>query len=188
MTDRRRSLPARASAAIAALVLAACASPPNRVDPVRFSGRISVHIAALQPETEARAVSAHFELFGNATRGRLDLSTPLGTRLAEAHWSQGAAWLVDGGGGEATYPDVDALTRAVLGEALPLGALFDWLDGRPWPAAPSEALAAPEGRGFRQLGWSIDLAQADSGLIAARRAAPPVVTLRVKLDAGGLQD
>lgn len=188
MADRRHGVPARASAALAALVLAACATPPDRVDPVRFSGRISVHVAAPQPGAEPRAMSAHFDLSGDATRGRLDLSSPLGTRLAEAHWSQGTAWLVDAGGREAAYPDVDALTRAVLGEALPLGALFDWLGGRPWTAAPSEAMVAPEGPGFRQLGWTIDLAQADSGLIAARRATPPVVTIRVRLDAGARKD
>ena len=36
--------------------------------------------------------------------------------------------------------------------------------------------------GFAQLGWHIDLARFDSGLLQARRAGPPAVRLRAQID------
>lgn len=175
----RRSL--RWTALLAAVALAACATPQPRGEAVVLSGRLSVHVAALPPDEPARSMSAHFELGGNAERGRLNVSTPLGTRVAEARWSPSEATLVRAGGGETAYPDLDTLTRAMLGETLPVAAWFDWLAGRPWPPAASEASAAPPG--FRQLGWQVDLAGFGDGLVVARRDAPPAVTVRAKLDA-----
>ena len=178
--DRRT---VRWAALLAAAALAACASPQPRGEAMVLSGRLSVQVAALPPDEPARSMSAHFELGGNAQRGRLNVSTPLGTRLAEARWSPGEATLVEAGGGETAYPDLDALTRAMLGEALPVAAWFDWLAGRPWPAADSVASTASGAPGFRQLGWQVDLAGFDEGLVVARRDAPPAVTVRAKLDA-----
>jgi len=71
----------------------------------------------------------------------------------------------------------------VLGESLPLAALFDWLRGRPWPGATSRPLPAPGGVGFEQLGWVVDLARFDQAAVAASRARAPAVTVRAKLDA-----
>jgi outer membrane lipoprotein LolB len=171
---------ARWIALLATAALAACATPPPRGEAVVVSGRLSVQVAALPPDEPARSMSAHFELGGNAERGRLNVSTPLGMRLAEARWSPGEATLVAAGGGETAYPNLDALTRAMLGETLPVAAWFDWLAGRPWPPASSEASTAPPG--FRQLGWQVDLAGFGDGLVVARRDAPPAVTVRARLD------
>jgi outer membrane lipoprotein LolB len=84
--------------------------------------------------------------------------------------------------GETRYDDLDALTRAVLGESLPVAALFDWLRGRPWPGASSTANAPPAEPGFKQLGWIVSLARFNEAWIAARRERAPVVTVRAKLD------
>lgn len=178
--DRRTS---RWAALVATAALAACATPQPRDAAVVVSGRLSVQVAALPPDEPARSMSAHFELGGNAAQGRLSVSTPLGTRLAEARWSPGEATLVAAGGGETAYSDLDALTRAMLGEALPVAAWFDWLAGRPWPAAASMASTASGAPGFRQLGWQVDLAGFGDGLVVARRDAAPAVTVRAKLDA-----
>ena len=129
----------------------------------------------------ARNVTAAFELQGNAKQGRLDLSTPLGTTLARARWAPDRVALVTSQG-ETRFDNLDALTREVLGESLPVAALFDWLRGRPWPGAASTRTAPPAEPGFQQLGWVVSLARFDEGWIAARRNQAPVVTVRAKLD------
>ena len=172
-----------AAAALALLLAAGCASvappaPPPEGD--SLSGRLALRVEA-SPGQDARSVSAAFELQGRPERGRLALTSPLGTTLAQARWQPGAVRLATSQG-EADYPDLDALTREVLGESLPVAALFDWLQGRPWPGAPSVASAAPEAEGFRQLGWRVDLSRFADAAIAAVREQPPVVTVRIKMD------
>jgi outer membrane lipoprotein LolB len=88
---------------------------------------------------------------------------------------------LESAGGRHTFADSAALADAALGEAVPVFALFDWLIGRPWPAAESTALA-DGGKGFEQLGWRIDLGQFDQGRVVAVRNSPPIVTLRVFLE------
>ena len=139
-----------------------------------------MHVDA-SPPVEARSVTATFDLQGSPERGRLDMSTPMGTVLARARWSPGHVAL-ETSQGETRFASLDDLTRDVLGESLPVAALFDWLRGRPWNGAPSSGLAQPGAPGFEQLGWAVDLARFDEGLIAARRAQPPAVTVRAKVD------
>lgn len=145
-----------------------------------LSGRLSVKVDAAGSE-QARSVSAAFELQGDAERGRLNLSTPLGSVLAQARWAPGDVVLATPQG-ETKFDDLDALTREVLGESLPVAALFDWLRGRPWPGAASSATVPPAEPGFEQLGWSVSLARFDEAWIAARRGQAPVVTVRAKVD------
>ena len=104
---------------------------------------------------------------------------PLGTVLANARWTPGRVVLITPQG-ETPYASLAELPREVLGESLPVAALFDWLHGRPWPGA-AHALAAP---GFRQLGWAVDLARFADDTIVAVREQLPAVTVRVKLDRG----
>jgi outer membrane lipoprotein LolB len=171
------------AAVLASIAMAGCASVAPVVSSPgaqSFSGRLSVHVDANGSEG-ARAFNAAFELEGDPTRGRLDLTTPLGSIVARARWSPGSVTLVAPPRAETTYPDLDALTREVVGESLPVAALFDWLRAQPWPGAPSEP--APDGHGFDQLGWSVDLARFEAdALVSARRARPPAVDVRIKLD------
>ena len=171
-----------AAAVVAGLTLTGCAAlAPPAPGPV-LGGRIAVQVDAPDGGTP-QSLSAHFELAGNAERGSLSLSTPFGTQLGQANWAlPGDVTLVRAGGARAAYPDLDTLTRELLGEAVPVGALFDWLAGRPWPAAPATPAQPPVTRGFRQLGWQVDLDRAGDGLIVARRDAPPPVTVRARLD------
>ncbi|MDP3086229.1 MAG: outer membrane lipoprotein LolB [Rubrivivax sp.] len=140
------------------------------------SGRLTVRVDA-HGDQAARQVGAAFDLRGDGDTGELRLSSPLGTLLAQANWSPGAA-VLRSADGETRYPDLDTLSRQALGEALPLRALPDWLAGRPWPGAPSQSRA----EGFDQLGWSVTLARLNDGWIDASRAAPPAVSLRVRLE------
>ena len=170
-----------AALAAAAVLLSACASlqpqapPLVREDGVQLSGRLSVQVAGRQD-----GGSAAFELLGSPGDGRLELSTPLGSLVARARWQPGEV-LLQTPGEQRRFEDLDALSREMLGEAVPVAALFDWLRGRPWPQAPSETLPAPA-QGFAQLGWQIDLTRHADGLIVATRAAEPAVTLRARLD------
>jgi len=164
------------------LLLAGCSTlgPAARTTGAEsFSGRLVVHIDP-DGSTPARSFTAAFELEGNAASGRLDLTTPLGTIVARARWSSQAVILATPRG-ESSYPDLDALTRDVIGESLPVAALFDWLHGRPWPDAATEP--TPDAHGFAQLGWAVDLARfTDDALLIAHRAQPPAVDVRIKLD------
>ncbi len=169
------------AAALAIGLLAGCASaPPAPPDASSVSGRLSLQVDAT-PDRPAQSLNAAFELQGSADRGELRLSTPLGTTLALAAWLPGQARLVTPQG-ERRFDDLDALSREVFGEDLPLRALPDWLHGRPWRSAADAAQPLPDMPGFAQLGWHIDLARFDSGLLQARRAGPPAVRLRAQID------
>lgn len=171
MTRRRLG-----AAAAACAVLAACAhvpAPPGDVD--RFEGRLSVQVTG----DSERSFSAGFELAGSAEEGRMVLTTPLGMQAAQADWSAQSVRLRSGRG-ERFFPDLDSLSREALGESmpLPLGAMFDWLHGRPW----ARAVSVERRGGFEQLGWAVDVSRRAEGWVLAQRLGPPVVTVSVKLD------
>jgi outer membrane lipoprotein LolB len=147
-----------------------------------WSGRLALNIAAHAGQP-ARGFSASFELRGEPTRGLLSLSGPLGAQALRVSWAPGRHEL-DTGRGPQTYPDMDSLMEAGVGERLPLPALFDWLQGRPWPAAPHSPLSD----GFVQLGWRLDTQQLAEGWLRAQREAgqahahSPAMSLRIRLD------
>lgn len=174
---RRRAL---VGGLAAAALLSGCATPGRapQAEARSVAGRLSVQVAAT-PQQAARSVNADFDLQGGAERGELQLATPMGTVLAQARWRPGEVWLKSSDG-ERRFPTLSALADEVLGEPLPLDALFDWLRGRPWTGAPSRPLSAPE-QGFEQLGWSVDLQRWNEGLVTARRGAAPAVTVKAKL-------
>ena len=167
-----------------AWLLAACSTLAPASAPIggdALSGRIVVRVDGIDG-TPPRSTTASFDLRGDPAAGRLDLSTPLGTVMARARWARGEVVLATSDG-ETRFEDLDALTTEVLGESLPVAALFDWLRGRPWPGAPSTPNTAPGETGFEQLGWSVGLAQFGEGWVTARRQRAPAVTVRAKLDA-----
>jgi outer membrane lipoprotein LolB len=170
-------LPARRVLALAALAwLAGCAGLTTRPPP-DLAGRLAVQIdaAAGQP---ARSFSAEFDLRGDAQRGRLRLTGPLGGMLADVRWEPGGAELTDAQGPR-RYATLDAMTQDLFGEALPLAAVIDWLRGRPWPGAPSRTA----GDGFEQLEWRVGLARFFAeGVLEARRERAPAVSLRARLE------
>ena len=172
-----------AASLVAAVLVSACAVAPKAVDGLAgetLSGRLAVRVEA-SAGVPARSVSAAFELRGDAGNGQLDLSTPLGSVLAQARWTQGSVVLATPQG-DTRFEDLDALTSAVLGESVPVAALFDWLRGRPWPGAASTPSVAPAEPGFAQLGWVVNLARFTDAQVAARRERAPVVTVRAQLD------
>lgn len=161
-----------------AALLSGCAATPQTDESLR--GRLSVQIAATET-APGRAVSAAFVLSGDALVGRLDLNTPLGTTLARATWGPGYVELVTSKG-SSSHNSLGDMSRDVVGEVLPVEALFDWLRGRPWSGAPSSTSYAPKPSGFEQMGWSVDLSRFYAGALGARRETPPLVTVQVRLD------
>lgn len=168
----------RLASLLLALALAACAELPKAPAvpaEARLSGRISVTVAG-DVHSRGSGGAAGFELFGGPEAGRLELTSPLGALVARASWQRGFA-LLQTPDGERRFDDLDTLTREMLGEAVPIAALFDWLKARPWPVAPHLKTAS----GFEQLGWRIE---PRLPALVATRLAEPTVTLRAKLDGG----
>lgn len=145
-----------------------------------LSGRLALQVYAGGPGSNVtQNVSAGFEWTGDALRGQLNLLSPLGSVLAQARWSEDGAWLKSSGGSSHRYVDTDAMAEQALGQRIPLAAVFEWLQARPWPQAPHRLVSATS---FEQLGWRIDLTDHAMGRILAQRLDPPGVTLRVQLD------
>ena len=184
------SLRIRGAVALAlALLLQACVSHPPPLPGHVYAGRLAVRADAA-PGLPARSMSGQFELSGNASSGQLVLTSPIGTTIARARWSdpvgtQGGPSKIEleADGGTTHYATLEDMMQHAIGDQLPLAAMFDWLSGHPWPAAPVQRSA--DGGSFDQLGWHVDLSQlAGNQLIDAQRPLPaPVLHVRVKLDA-----
>lgn len=167
----------RAAVLVLAVALAGCAqlqkTPPAATQEARLAGRISVTVAG-NAHQRGTGGAASFELFGGPEAGRLELTSPLGALVARARWTPGGA-VLETPSEQRRFGNLDALTRELLGEAVPVAALFDWLQARPWPAAPHQRTA----EGFEQLGWRIEPRLPS---LVAIRLADPVVTLRARLE------
>lgn len=191
---RRRALK-NAGALGLAWLLGACATvtpaPENSL-----AGRLALTLSAVEA-TPARQFSAAFELRGSATRGELDLISPLGPVLARARWWPAASSLRGGAqlvaeGQTRDFASLDDLALAAFGETLPIAALFDWLRGQPWPDAPSQPLpgasnitATSAKPGFSQLGWQVQTEGLAQGRLEASRAATGArgaLSLRIRLE------
>ena len=182
-------LPIRAGMLALAFLLQACVSHPPPLPGHVYTGRLAVRTDAA-PGLPARSVSGQFELSGNASSGQLILTSPIGTTVARARWSdpvgtQGVPSKIEleADGATTHYATLEEMMQRAIGDQLPLPAMFDWLSGRPWPAAPVQRSA--DGTSFDQLGWHVDLSQfAGNNLIDAQRPQPaPALHVRVKLDA-----
>lgn len=152
----------------AVFFIAGCAQPPRATaqDGLQsglWTGRISLQVQSEPPQS----FSASFELKGRAERGELSLISPLGNVLGVLRWSPGEAVLDSGGGKVQRFASVDELMAQATGAAVPLDALFAWLQG-------DNAAAS---------GWSADLSRQKEGRISAKRTQPaPQADLRVVLD------
>ncbi len=194
--ERRR----RAAARVVRLVivaglaawLAACAtSPPStstssgslsNAPSIPLAGRLAIRVDAANG-VDAKQASVRFELQGSEQAGRLNLATPVGTTLAEARWQPNSVDLVTAEGSR-RFATLDALSRELLGEALPIVAVLDWLRGRPWDGAPHRRWPGDgAAAGFDQLGWRVDLSRFDVQAVTFSREQPaPKVDVRVRLD------
>lgn len=152
----------------ATFLIAGCARPPsanalNGLNNEFWSGRLSLHIQS-EPQ---QSFSAGFELRGKPERGELTLISPLGNVLGVLRWSPGLAELDSGKQSVQRFDSIDALMQQATGAAVPLRALFAWL----------------QGDNAHVDGWRADLSRYDEGRISAKRTQPaPEADLRVVLD------
>jgi len=164
-TLRRRA--ALAVLVFATILIAGCATPARSSDPFgpessHWQGRLSIKVQGPSPQ----AVSASFELSGNAQAGQLLLTTPLGSTLAQLQW-EGALATLQTSGEPQHFASLEALVRHTTGTDLPVAALFDWLRGTDSPAA----------------GWEADLSDIGNGRLSARRLdAQAPAELKIILD------
>jgi outer membrane lipoprotein LolB len=179
VSARRSGLRAGGLLAVLAL-LGACATPrssgPGDARGPWTTGRLSLQVDA-STDRPAQSMAAAFELRGSSTEGEMRLLSPLGTVLAAARWQPGLVRL-NTPQGEERFADLAVLSRQVLGEAVPLAALPDWLAGRPWADAPFQLQPG----GFAQMGWHVLTDRLSEGSVSARRDTPPAVQLRVRLN------
>lgn len=137
-------------------------TPQALIPQTEWQGRLSVTVMG----TQATAMSARFLLRGDVHHGTLDLYSPLGTTVGALQWSPQLVQLDDGKQVQ-NFQSLAELTEKITGAALPMAAIFNWLEGKNEPVA----------------GWQTDLSRAQQGSLLARRTAPtPEVTLRIKLD------
>lgn len=152
------------------IMLASCAAPSRIAKPMsgeqvnnaQWQGRISVQVLGNNPSS----MSAGFFLRGDARNGALDLYSPLGTTLGTLQWTPQQVQLSEGGKHQ-FFNSLTELTEQTTGAALPVDAIFGWLQGSDMQAT----------------GWLADLSAASIGSVTARRVSPmPEVMLRIKLD------
>lgn len=154
--------------AFAIFLIAGCTQPPRAPDQndlidEYWAGRISLQVQS-EP---AQSFSASFELKGQPGQGELKLISPLGSVLGVLRWTPGEAVLDSGNGKVQRFSSVDELMAQATGAAVPIAALFAWLQGDPASAS----------------GWSADLSRHNEGRISAKRTQPaPQADLRVILD------
>ena len=101
--------PLRATAALGLITaLAGCASlqTPHAEGMQVLTGRLSVRVES----DPVRALSAAFELSGNAREGAMALTSPLGNTLAQARWKPDDVML-ETPGSRQRYPDLDTLAE-----------------------------------------------------------------------------
>ena len=153
----------------AIFLIAGCAHPIsaktlNSQQTEAWTGRISLHVKS-EPE---QFFSAGFELKGRPEQGELTLISPLGNVVGVLRWSPGEAQLDSGDAGNVQrFASIELLMVRATGAALPLPALFAWLQG--------DSAAVD--------GWSADLSRHAEGRILASRIQPqPFVDLRVVVD------
>lgn len=128
-----------------------------------WAGRISLQVNS-EP---AQSFSASFELTGRATQGALTLISPLGNVLGVLRWSPDEAMLDTGKGELQRYASVEEFMRQATGAAVPVAALFAWL----------------QGQDPQVEGWTADLSRHAQGRIAAQRNMPlPTADLRLVID------
>ncbi len=147
--------------ALAILAMGGCAQVPKpepapaTATPQSWQGKLGYRLEASEGE-RAQAGSATFDLQGTSEQGQLQLTSPLGTTLASANWGPAGLNLFDGRE-TVSFASLDdlgaALGQRLGGTPLPLAALFDWLQGQPWPGATHEIQAPGQ---FLQLGWRVE--------------------------------
>lgn len=185
---RRHALRLLAGTA-ASVLLAACATP-GRIGgegpAFERTGRFAVNVTDVTAAPEA--VQGGFSWRDTGRRLQIDLFNPLGSTLARVTVDPSGAVLEQADGAREHAPNADALLARVMGTALPVAGLRDWLHGRTGPGPVQSPQRDAEGRlmSFTQAGWQLRLSRYDAqgpGLLRLdRRDGTRHISVRLAID------
>jgi outer membrane lipoprotein LolB len=145
--------------------------PADAHNSMVLSGRLAITIEAQERHT----FSSEFELSGSPAAGSLQLMGPFGQTVVEATWTTDGAKLLQPPPAR-QFETINALTEQLLGAAIPIPALMQWLDGR-------------ESTTWLLPGWHLDDTRRSAGQLTAVRTQPaPRVELRLLLEPGSNTD
>lgn len=185
----RRRLLSLLAAGIAGAVLAGCAGPariPGEGQAFERTGRFAVNVT--EPGVAPEAVQGGFAWRDAGRVLRLDLTNPLGSTLARITVQPSGAVLEHSDGSTEVAADADALLAQVVGVAMPVANLRDWLQGRTGAGSVEALQHDSQGRpeSFSQEGWRLRLSRYDAlgpGLLRLdRRDGGRQISVRLAID------
>ncbi|MBV6306179.1 lipoprotein insertase outer membrane protein LolB [Candidimonas humi] len=173
-------------------LLAACATPQRiaggTTQAFERVGRFA--LSATGYGGPQQAVQGGFAWNDDGRTLRLDLSNPLGSILARVQVRPGESLLTRADGTQERADDPDGLVEQVLGSAIPVAGLRDWLRGRTG-SQPVQDLHKDEAghiAAFVQNGWHVDLSNYDPQgprlLRLTRDVAGRHISVRLVVDKG----
>ncbi len=184
-----RTLLHRVMSCLAVLLFAGCATLPAPTDKALLSHR-SLDEFALEGRFSLRQGdknhSGRLSWRHSATRDDLLLASPFGQGIAEITVNLHAATLTTSDGKTYSAAEARTLTEQVLGYALPLDLLTDWVRGRSTPADVVERDAFRRPLRLQHLDWRIEFVYdnddpaAPPGRLFAER--PGEFELRLRID------
>ncbi len=177
---------ARAAIVVGGLLLAACATeslPPRALAPDALfivEGRMSV-VVAQGVDGMAKSTSGRFSWTERRGQSEIALYSPLGETIAQIEVRDGLAVLRSADGSLEYAPTPEALMARVVGVALPVAGLRDWMRGR----TRAGAARAPDA--FDEDGWHVSYPRmSDDGrspkVVRLERAQPSAVDVRIVID------
>lgn len=177
----------RALVALAAVVLASCASlPPAERRAIAPLPDASFALAGrLSARHGNDAVAASFRWQHAQASDELVLATPMGAALAQLSGSREGVRLTLAEGRSEAAADWEALTTRVLGVPLPVAGLAWWIRASPHPASTFSAETDAAGRldVLRQAGWQVVFAYRDAERRPQRLVLSyPDVEVRIVVD------
>jgi len=173
-----------------ACLLAACATPQRIAGGTAHAfdrvGRFA--LSATGYGAPAQAVQGGFAWNDDGRTLRLDLSNPLGNILARVEVRPGVSVLTRADGTQQRAADPDGLVEQVLGSAIPVAGLRDWLRGATGARPVTDLRKNEAGHigGFEQNGWHVELSNYDTQgprlLRLTRDAAGRHISVRLVVD------
>lgn len=159
----RRAPAAMLAAALAAAVLAGCAttSAPRSAavvapyrDSIELGGGIAINYSK---DGKRESLSGKFTWRQTKAATDVSLLSPTGQIVAVIHVAPGSATLTQSGKEPRTAPDLDSLTAQTLGWTLPVSGLRDWLQGYAIDAAGKRFVASPANDSvITRDGWKVE--------------------------------
>lgn len=184
-----------AAAVCAGALLAGCAVPPAIQEPggaqqaqaLSRVGRFALHIK--EADDRENAVQGSFAWRDDGRELLLDLASPMGTVLARVQVTPEVSILKESNGQVTTAATPDELLGKVLGSAIPVAGLRDWMRGQLAARPPAQVAERDEqGRAlaFEQDGWRVNTQRFDAlgptRLQMARRHEGQDVDLRLVIN------